>query len=110
MDELETIRSLHHEARPDPFSPPYFDSPLTGLGMCFGCGKKWPCDTAQWVSEADRRAVEAGRLRRAAENLDRAMGAALESAKRENGGAGLIWADEAARWHKTLLAALEGET
>ncbi|MHB8311841.1 MAG: hypothetical protein ACYDD0_00845 [Candidatus Dormibacteria bacterium] len=37
------------------------------------------------------------------------MDAALEAAKRENGGAGLIWADEVTRWRVLMRAALGGD-
>ena len=73
---------------------------MLSADFCSECVTPWPCDTAVALAEVER-------LRGVVEAVLGPMDTALESAKRENGGSTLIWADEVARWQVSLRAALE---
>ena len=90
-ERLEAIKAHHHECRCE----------MPGA-HCAADKRAWPCDTAVALAEVER-------LRGVVEEIGEDMYAALDSAKRENGGSGLIWADAVARWRDTLLAEPEGK-
>jgi hypothetical protein len=55
------------------------------------------------------KAAEITRVERVVEEVHDAMEDALENAKRENGGSGLVWADDVRRWRNDLESALSPE-